>query len=173
MIKFFEYALLFILIVLFQVLVINHIHIGSFVILNISILYIILLPLETPSWVILILSALMGVAIDALSGFAGINTIAATLIGFIRKPMINLFLGKREETERGVVTSRNMGFSRFIIFSFTMLLIQNSVIFTLETLTFENFHLLLLRICASTIFSTLLVYIFQIPLFRKTKQNNC
>lgn len=172
MIKLFEYTILFAVIVLFQVLLVNNIHIGSFVILNISVLYIILLPLDTSPWLVLILAALIGITIDAISGLAGINTIATTLLGFIRRPMIDLFLGKREETERGVITSHNMGFTRFIIFTLAMILIQNSVIFTLETLSFDNFHLVMLRIIASTIGSTLLVYIFQVPLFRGAEFRN-
>ncbi|MEG1649131.1 MAG: hypothetical protein RR277_04495, partial [Rikenellaceae bacterium] len=101
-----------------------------------------------------------------------INTITTTLLAYIRKPMVDLFLGKKDETERGVITALRMGFSHFIIFIFAMILVQNSVIFTLETLSFNNFHLLLLRIIASTICSTIFVYILHLPFFRGSEYDN-
>ena len=91
----------FIALVLIQVFIFNNIHLTGFgVIPIIYILYIILLPFETPKWLVMILAFLIGFSIDIFSDTLGLNAAASVLIAFIRPVILN-YLAPRDGYEIG------------------------------------------------------------------------
>ncbi|NJK85385.1 MAG: hypothetical protein HC906_04860 [Bacteroidales bacterium] len=56
----------FIILVLLQVFVFNNIHLSGFIVPYIYILFILLLPFETPGWLLLVSAFLLGFSIDVL-----------------------------------------------------------------------------------------------------------
>ncbi len=169
MIKFVEYLSIFVAVVLFQVLLFNNIYIGNIMIINISALFIIMLPFKTPGWFVIILSALLGVVMDMFSGLPAINTIANTAVGFMRCTLIPLTLGRGEETLRGVISSNRLSVIRYLTFIVILIFTQNSIIFLLEALSLDNITHLLMRITASSIVSIFFVYLLQLPLYKKER----
>ncbi len=169
MIRFLEYTLIFIAVVLSQVLLFNNLYIDNIVIINITALFIIILPFQIPSWIVLFLSALLGVVIDIFSGTPGINTIASVAVGFLRAEFIPLVLGRGEETLRGAISSGRLPLARYLIFIILLILIQNIIVFSLESLSFNNILQLVIRIVSSTFASVVFVYMLQFPLFKKER----
>lgn len=147
-------------------------HISGFAGVNILLLFIVLLPLDTPNWLVLILSALIGITTDTISGFPAINTISCTLIGFIRPSAVNLFLGIKDATKRGVITASRLGSGRVAIFMFVLIAIQNIVNYTLESLSVVDVVFTILRVVTATISSFVFVYILHLPFFNKESANN-
>jgi rod shape-determining protein MreD len=77
-------GLIFILLILFQVLLFNNIQFSGYVNPYVYIMFILLLPVEIPSWLLLLLSFATGLIMDFFSGSPGMHTSATVFAGFIR-----------------------------------------------------------------------------------------
>ncbi len=171
MIRVIEYCLIFIMIVMLQVLLFDNLHISVYAFVNITALFVVILPLEMEKWAILFLSAFLGVVLDSITGASGVNTITLTFLGYIRPFMVDLFIGKKEENKRGVITAKKVGADRYLIFTFALLLLQNSAIFMLESLSSVAIHITIIRILSTTICSLFFLYLIHLPLYSGAEYN--
>jgi rod shape-determining protein MreD len=80
----FRYGLIFVLLILLQVLLFNNIQFSGYINPYIYVMFILLLPVEIPAWLMLLLSFATGVIIDYFSGSPGVHSSATVLAGFVR-----------------------------------------------------------------------------------------
>ena len=90
-----KYVLLFIILIVAQLLIFNNIEFSGYVNPYVYILFIILLPFETPKVLLLVLAFLMGLIIDLFLGTPGVHTSATVLMAFFRPFILGTFSGKR------------------------------------------------------------------------------
>ena len=129
----------FILLVLLQVLIFNNIQVFSFITPFIYILFIILLPFETPKWLRLILGFLLGFCIDIFSNSVGIHTASTVLIAFI-SPWAQNVVSSKQEYEPGIQPGiKNLGFKWFFLYSLILTTTHHVLLFYLEIFRFSNF----------------------------------
>jgi rod shape-determining protein MreD len=162
-----RYALLFVMLVLFQVLFFNNIQFSGFVNPYVYIMFILLLPFEMPAWIILLLSFGMGMIIDFFSGSPGIHTSATLLAGFAR-PYVLRVVSPRDGYESGPNPSMaSYGFRWFLSYTLLIVLIHHTALFYLEVFRLADFFRTMLRIILSTLFS--LTFILLIEFYRRGK----
>jgi rod shape-determining protein MreD len=162
-----RYALLFVMLVLFQVLFFNNIQFSGFVNPFVYIMFILLLPFEMPAWIILLLSFGMGMIIDFFSGSPGIHTSATLLAGFAR-PYVLRVVSPRDGYESGPNPSMaSYGFRWFLSYTLLIILIHHTALFYLEVFRLADFFRTMLRIILSTLFS--LTFILLIEFYRRGK----
>ena len=104
MIRFLEYAAIFLLLLVLQEFVFDNINLGGMVNPYIYIMFIILLPLDIPGWGLLLLGFGAGGAVDVMEGTAGLQTMTATWLAFARPTVVGLLLGKDLVYEGGIPT---------------------------------------------------------------------
>ena len=159
----------FLILVLLQVLIVQNIRLGSFIILFPYILFILLLPFETPKLVVLFASFLIGLTIDMFYDTAGMHAAVCTLIGFLRYYILKL-LSPRDGYEPGLMPNvACMGAVWFITYSALIIFIHNLFFFYLEIFRFSEFFRTLLRVILSTIGTFCFVYIVQFLFYRTDK----
>lgn len=160
----------FVLLVLLQVLIVQNIRLGSYIILFPYLLFILLLPFETPKLVVLLCAFIIGLTIDMFYDTAGIHSAACTLIGFIRYYILKI-LSPREGYDPGLIPNvDSMGSLWFITYAGLIIFIHHLFFFYLEIFRFNEFFRTLLRVILSTIGTFSFVYIVQF-LFYKTDRN--
>lgn len=160
----------FIILVLLQVLIVQNIRLGSYIILFPYILFILLLPFETPKLAVLALAFFTGLTIDMFYDTAGMHAAACTLIGFSRYYILKL-LSPREGYDPGFTPNvDSMGPVWFITYSAVIIFIHHLFFFYLEIFRFDEFFRTLLRVILSTIGTFCFVYVVQF-LFYKTERN--
>jgi hypothetical protein len=151
----------FIFLLIAQVIVFNNI--GFFNLVNpyLYVIFILLLPLETPLYLLLTLSFMMGLAVDTFSNTGGIHAAASTLMAFIR-PLVLLFVTPRGGYEHQPVPNlKNMGVQWFITYSTILVLIHHLFLFQIEIFRFNEFPITFLRSVFSAIFTLVLILISQ------------
>ncbi len=159
----------FILLVLLQVLIVQNIRLGSYIILLPYILFILLLPFETPKLVVLLASFFIGLTIDMFYDTAGLHAAACTLIGFSRYYILKL-LSPREGYDPGLIpTVDSMGSIWFVTYAGLMIFIHHLFFFYLEIFRFDEFFRTLLRVILSTIGTFVFVYVIQFLFYKKTR----
>lgn len=160
----------FLVLVLLQVLIIQNVRLGSYIILFPYLLFILLLPFETPKLLVLLLAFITGLTIDMFYDTAGIHAAACTLIGFSRYYILKL-LSPREGYDLGLSpTIDSMGTLWFVLYAASIIFIHHLFFFYLEIFRFNEFFRTLLRVILSTIGTFIMVYVIQF-LFYKSSQN--
>lgn len=151
----------FVFLVLIQTLILNHVGLFNMVNPYIYILFVLLLPLDIPLYLLLGLSFLMGLSIDIFSNTGGMHAAATTFIAFCR-PLILLFITPRGGYEHQPVPNlRNMGFQWFITYTSILVFLHHIVLFNIEVFRFSEFLITLARTLFSTIFSLILIVLSQ------------
>lgn len=155
----------FVVLVLFQVLVINHIRLGGYVHPHIYLIFIMLLPFNTPKWQLLVLGFVLGLSIDLFTGTPGLHAGATTLMAFCRPSIIKLVSGNLkfeniQEPSLGQIDG--MWMFRYVL---CMVIVHHFALFFLESFSFHLIGQVLLRILLSVPVSIFLImmilYIFK------------
>lgn len=154
----------FLVLVFIQVLVFNHMHFHGFLNPYVYILFIILLPFETPGWLLLFLAFGTGLTIDIFSGTLGLHTSATLFAAFIRPSIIRLVGEKPEYDITTQPTLREMGAKWFIAYSALILLMHHLFLNLVDVFSFRELFKTLLRAVFSSAFSFVFIlaleYIF-------------
>lgn len=147
----------FVVIILFQVLVINHIRLGGYVHPYIYLIFIMLLPFNTPKWQLLVLGFVLGLTIDLFTGTLGLHAGATTLMAFCRPSIIKLVSGNQKFENITEPNLGQLGGIWFFRYALCMVLIHHFTLFFLESFSFRLIGQVLLRILLSVPVSIFLI----------------
>lgn len=162
-----RYTLIFVLLLLLQLLLFNNIQFSGYVNPYVYILFILLLPVDIPAWLLLIISFFTGLIIDLLTGTPGMHTAATVLAGFARPYVLRLF-SPREGYETGADPSMFVyGFKWFLLYTVFIVLLHHTLLFYLEVFRLSDFFNTFLRVLLSSIFS--ITFILLLEYIRKGK----
>lgn len=151
----------FVLLMLLQVVLLNRINFYGYLNPFVYILFILLLPFETPGWLLLLISFVTGLTVDIFSGTPGLHTAATVLAGFARPTVIKL-VGERDEYNASMYPSlHNMGLKWFMTYMFILVFLHHAVLNFLDVFSFAEFFRTLLRIIISTIFTALFIILIE------------
>jgi len=151
----------FLLLLVLQVLVLNHIYFYGFLNPYVYILFILLLPFETPGWLLLALSFLSGLVVDLFTGTLGLHAAASVFTGFVKPGVIKLVGEKPEYDSTTQPTLKEMGFKWFLAFSATMTFLHHLALNFIDVFTFREFWQTLLRVILSSVFTLIFILIIQ------------
>lgn len=157
----------FIGLLLLQVLILNNIQFSGYVNPYLYVLFILLLPFNTPNWLLIILAFLLGLSVDIFGDTLGLHATASVFMAFCRPTIMKLNYSKYE-LDIGVKPSViEMGLNRFFAYSLILVSIHHVILFTLEVFDRHEFLLTFFRIIPSIIFTMLLVIISQYLFYKK------
>ncbi|MEQ8324846.1 MAG: rod shape-determining protein MreD [Vicingaceae bacterium] len=157
-----RYALTFVLLVLLQVLVFNNLHLSFLLNPYVYVLFILLLPFETPGWLTLSLAFFTGLVMDAFCNTMGLHTMSIVLLAFGRKYLLEL-MAPRDGYDQGKYPHySNMGLFWFIIYGGILTLIHHLCLFILEDFRLAYFLLALAKSFLSTLFSMAIMLILML-----------
>jgi rod shape-determining protein MreD len=158
----------FFLLIFIQILVLNNIQLNGFINPYLYVLFILMLPFETPKWLVMIFSFLIGLSVDIFSDSPGMHAAASTFMAFCR-PMVLKIIQPRDGYEFTLKpTISQMGISWFLTYSSILVFLHHLVYFYIEIFRFNEFFAIFTRVILSSIF-TLLLIIFSQLLFTKPK----
>lgn len=160
----------FIIILLLQVLIFNNIHVSGYVYPAFYVYFILLLPFETPGWLLLGSAFLMGLGVDFFTNSIGLNAAASVFTAFLRTGTINMLKSKKEY-EPGITPGiRDLGFRWFFFYSLILITAHHGALFFLEAFSLKNWMQTLHRIAASSLATLILVLLAQFFYFRQDKR---
>lgn len=167
LINIFKYSFIFVVSVVLQVLVFNNILIGRMISPFFYILFLILLPFNTPRALLLLLAFILGLSIDVFTNTIGVHAFACVLTAFIRPGVLSVIATR--ETLESVSAPRveNMSLQWFAGYACFLIAIHHLVLFYVEAFTFEGFLFTFLRVILSSILTLTLIVLSQFLIFRK------
>jgi rod shape-determining protein MreD len=159
----------FIFLIFFQVLILNNINLGGYINPYLYVLFILMLPFETPKWLLLISSFMLGLTVDMFSDTSGLHAASCVFMAFSR-PYILGVVSSRQEYEPGIQpTIRDLGFNWFFSYVLILVSIHHILLFYLEVFSFGEFFHTLLRTFLSILFTMLLLVLSQYIMYRPKK----
>jgi rod shape-determining protein MreD len=148
-------ALSFILLVLAQVMVFNHLHILEGINPMLYLLFFFVYRFESNQTVLIVLAFLLGFSIDFLSQSGGAHTIATLTIGFLRPLIIRYAFGVTMETPQSYFSdSRTLN---KLIYLLLLVLLHHGLYFTLVYFSWEALSLIAKNTILTSIFSLILI----------------
>ena len=159
-------ALLFISLILLQVIVLNNINFLGYINHLYYFLLVFLYPVRKDDASILVLSFLLGLIIDMFADSGGINAAATLLIAFIRIPVLQSVLGKRE-LDYATMNIFKLPFSKLLAYVVILTTIHHFTVFGMEYFKWSKFGTILLNTVLTSIFTIILTLISFTFVMRK------
>lgn len=166
----YQHIFRFIFLVLLQVYVLNNIVFMGYLNPYLYILFILLLPLETPKWLLLISAFFLGLSVDYFSNTIGLNIAASLLVAYLRPGLISLLSPKMDLGQGIKIGIRDLGFVWFFMYSAILIVIHHICLFLLETFRFNELIDTLGRALMSAIFTIGLVILSQYIFYKPKKK---
>lgn len=169
-------TLRFMIIVLLQVLILNHINLrwwsepSGFPVFTPYVypLFILLLPFETPVWVLLLAGFVLGLAIDMFTNTAGMHACATILIAYLRTNVLSALLPRNISEYSGQNPSiRSLGWMPFLVYSGFLILIHHILFLSIELWNITNLSNLALKVIVSSVTSVFFIVVYLLLFSRQ------
>ena len=150
----------FVVLVVVQALVLNHIHLFGVATPLFYVYFVLLFRRNHPKWIILLTSFLLGLCIDVFSNTPGLAAASTTFIAVLQPYILEPFI-PRDSDENLKPGMRILGIGRFVYYTVFMVFLYNLVFFSLEAFNFFNWLQWLLCICGSTLLTVVLILVVE------------
>ena len=157
----------FAVVVLFQVLVMDNVLINGYMIPYVYLLFILLMPFETPRWLQLLAGFGLGFTLDLFSHTLGMHTAATVLAAFARSYMLDLLAPRDGYEPDSFPRIHYYGFYWFLKYTLVIVFIHHFALFYLEVFQLKEFLSTLLRVILSSLLSASTIVLSQYFVFRK------
>ncbi len=170
-VKIFNNAKRFLFLILLQVIVLNHIQWSGYINPYIYILFIMLLPMETPKWAVLVLGFTTGLIIDMFSNTSGLHAAAATLLAFARPGVLRLISPRDGYEPETNFTPQKMGLNWFLAYVIILTLIHHLFYFYVEIFRFKEFFITFFKAILNSVITIILILIGTYLFGKQSKAN--
>ena len=157
----------FAILIFVQIMVLNNIQISGHIIPNVYILFILLLPFETPGWLLLLSGFALGLSVDMFTNTIGMHTAATVFMAFLRLYILQV-IAPRDGYETGTFPRiYYYGFEWFLKYTLILVFAHHFILFYIEVFRFSEFFSTLLRVLLSSLLSVILIILSQYFIYRK------
>lgn len=150
-----------------QILIFKGLSLFNFALCFIYVGYILLLPFDMPSILLISIAFLLGITVDIFYDTLGIHAASCVLIAYVRPYIINVLTPRGGYDKWMEVSVSALGFQWVLMYATILILIHHLTLFILELWGIRLFFHLLGKTLASTGFTlfafTLFLYLFQSP----------
>ncbi|KAA6440022.1 hypothetical protein FEM33_05295 [Dyadobacter flavalbus] len=156
-----QYFLMILLYLFLQIFFLRNMVAFNYAFCFIYIAGVLLLPADTDRMYLLLIGFAIGFTVDVFSNTFGMHASATVLIAYLR-PFLIHYQMKSRGAERAEVGIRAQGFGAFLGYIFPLVLLHHAVLFFIEMNYFGMILYTLIRIGASTLFTTLLIILLEL-----------
>ena len=127
-----------------QVLLFDHLHIGSWGLVMMYILFLINLPARIPRWAEMIIGFMVGMMMDVWHASLGIHIAACVALTFVRPLLLNNTVQDVERIKDNL-SSQNIGRAEYIKCAVILTVLHHFIVFSLETWNIQFWWMVLFR----------------------------
>ena len=156
-----RYTGTFVLLVVLQLIIFNNIEFSGYVNPYVYLMFILILPVSIPSWILLLLGFLTGFVIDIFTGTMGVHTFATVIASFVRPWVLSLNVTAEAAEGDMSPSSYRSGLRWFLIYTATVVLVHHLALFFVEIFSLRHFFHTLLRVLLSTAVTSFFIVLFD------------
>tara|TARA_R110000850_G_scaffold108382_2_gene220679 strand:+ start:30 stop:533 length:504 start_codon:yes stop_codon:yes gene_type:complete len=156
----------FILLLLLQILIFNHINVFGYLNPYVYVLFILMLPMNYSRATVLILAFIMGGCVDVFENSGGVHIAASVFLGWIRRPLLRVATQKRGVDFENLRIGR-LSLSNFALYGILGVFIHHFFLFLIESSQLRDIGTVMVRTLVSTGFTFIFVMMVHLWNFRK------
>lgn len=160
----------FALLMLFQMLVLNYVYLGGYVIPMLYVLFILMLPTSVKRIPLLLIAFGTGLIIDLMSNVMGFHALACTVVAMLRIWFADRILTRNEPIVIATPSIYSVTPQYFIAYLLILFGAFYLVFFSVELFGFRGFGGVVLATVCSTLVSTLMAVLYQWIFLKKDEQ---
>jgi rod shape-determining protein MreD len=134
------------------------------------VLFILLLPFETPNWLLFFLAFLIGITIDVFNDTLGLHATACSILALVRILFISITVQKDNYDSDPEPSLSIMGFRWFFFYALILTLIHHFFLLNFEVFKFSEIPSTLSRVLLSSIFTVILIFVSELLFYRKKQR---
>ena len=157
----------FLVVILIQVLILNNIMLHGYLNPYFYIIFILLLPFETPRWLLLVAGFALGISVDLFASTLGMHTAATVFIAFLRPWILSIFSPRDGYEPETLPTVHFYGITWFVSYALVLTFLHHLVLFYIEVFHFQEFFSTFLRVFLSTLLTASTIILSQFFIFKK------
>lgn len=160
----------FVLLMLLQLLVLDHVYLGGYVMPMLYVLFVLMLPTSMKRVPLLLVAFGTGLLIDVMSGALGFHALACTIVAMMRVTFANRILTRGEDVVIGTPSIYSVTPQYFISYLLLLTGAYYLVFYTVELFGFRGFGDVLLATVCSTLVTTLLAVVYQLVFLKRKEE---
>ncbi|WP_017258555.1 hypothetical protein [Pedobacter arcticus] len=160
----------YILLVLIQVFLLKNTVLFGLNTPYLYILFILLLPFETPNWLLFFLSFLIGLNIDIFNDTVGLHAASCVITAFVRVSITSITVQKDNYESDPEPTLAIMGFRWFFFYALVLTFVHHFFLLNFEVFRFSEIPATISRVFLSSLFTLTLIFIAELLFFRKKQR---
>lgn len=160
----------FALLMLLQLLVLNHVYLGGYVMPMLYVLFILMLPTDTRRIPMLLIAFGTGLLMDIMNNMLGFHALACTVVAMLRILFVDRILTRNEPVVITTPSIYSVTPQYYISYLMLLLAVFYLVFYTAELFGFRSFGGVLLASVCSTLATTLLAVLYQFVFIKKEDQ---
>lgn len=157
----------FFILLIVQVMVLNTIQLGGYLNPYVYLLFIILIPFETPKWFLLISAFFLGLLVDMFESSLGIHASAMVFMAFARPAVLQYFAPRDGYEARTFPRVYYYGFWWFLKYSAILVTLHHLVYYFMEAFGSQPFFATLWKAALNILLTLFFVVGSQYLVFRK------
>ena len=166
-----KYLAIFLGLVLFQGLILNNIEIGGYINPYLYVVFILMLPFDTPKWLTLLIAFALGLAIDIFTSTLGMHLSATIFMAFVREYLLKLIAPRGGYEFNDKPNLQVMGLSWYLLYVSILVFVHHFFLFYIESFKITQFFSTLFRVILSTFFTVVLIFILQLFNYKTTEKS--
>lgn len=159
----------FVALIVLQILILNYVYLGGYVIPFIYILAVLMLPTRVGKIPLLLIAFVAGLMIDLFCNIPGFHTASCTMMAFFRILVGNSMLVQDDTVEIDTPNVHTVPFQTFAVYLLVMALVYSFTYSMLEAFSFGNFWMTMLSMLLNTIAAWALMMLCQLLMSAKKK----
>ena len=160
----------FVLLMLLQLLVLNYVYLGGYVMPMLYVLFIIMLPTNTGRIPMLLIAFCTGLLVDIMAGMLGFHALACTVVAMLRIWFAGLIIARGEPVVFDTPSIRTGAPQHCVAYMLLLLAVFYLVFYTAEIFSFRGFGGVLLATVCSTLVTARLAVLYQMVFIRKKEE---
>ncbi|PPL02115.1 rod shape-determining protein MreD [Parapedobacter indicus] len=134
------------------------------------ILFILLLPVGIPNFLLYCIAFSTGITVDAFYDTLGVNAAACVALAWARIIFVRITLQTDHYESYLTPLWGNVPFRWYFLYVSVITLFHHAVLFMMETFSFHQFHYTVVRVLLSCIFTVVIILLFSLLFYRKKQR---
>jgi rod shape-determining protein MreD len=160
----------FFVLLLLQVFVLNKIQWNGYLNPFIYILFTMMLPPQSPTWLVLISSFIMGLGVDLFCDTHGLHAFSITTIAYIRRSMLRVISPRESFDMLNMTSISSLGIGLYTWYAVLFVVSHHLLYFYCEAAKFSEFFFTFWRALQSSFFTLVVIFIYQYLFFNHSKR---
>jgi hypothetical protein len=134
------------------------------------ILFVLILPFETPRWLLLVFASIQGLSIDLFSNTPGMHMAATVFLAFLR-PFVLAGISPRDNYELGTLPLPSFyGFGWFFKYAAVLVIVHHLSFFLIEAMSLSSILWIIIKTVFSSVFTLLIMGITLLFSYQKKRR---